>query len=480
MQFANIGVSEHYPQTLTRVVRLTNKIIGVGFVFCLFSIIPILAFGHRSILYLALLLFCLLSAALWLSKRKKHKMARSGVFFIAMLIPGISVVTSDIHSYTFFDFTLVYMIILFLYPERKEGLRALVITLACFTVTVAISYYNLIPKMSLGNNLMMGIVNAAALICMVHYLFKNLMVENMRVEEQMTEVMNDLSLTNEKLEKEKGRAEEYNKRLLAGTKELEHEIAVRAKTEQALKDSNEALQQFAYVASHDLKEPLRTIGSFANLLVRRISGKLEKRDLEFVEYITSGVDRMTMLLDDLLKYARLNNPVTYELVDLNNTLEVVKYNLKDLRDRQHAKVEFEHMPTLHANKSQLLQVFQNLASNGIKFNNSKTPTIKVSCKEEESEYVFTVRDNGIGISKAHQERIFQIFQRLHNREDYEGSGIGLSVVQKIISNHNGKISVESEEGAGTAFIFSIAKNLGQAPSEGAQLKDTVAAEVVQN
>lgn len=226
-----------------------------------------------------------------------------------------------------------------------------------------------------------------------------------------------------------------------------------------LKQANQELQQFTYAASHDLKEPLRMIGSYTTLLEHRLKDQLNDTTREFMHYISSGVQRMNKLLEDLLKYATLlNNNHTTDLVNLNHVVQDVLDNFHLKIKETEAKIEVSELPTIQGYPSQLLQLFQNLISNAIKFRKSDTPPhIVISVKEDPNQYIIEVRDNGIGVPQEFQKKVFDIFYRLHHRQEYEGTGIGLALCQKIAIKHGGIIWMESEENAGTRFFISLPK-----------------------
>lgn len=224
-----------------------------------------------------------------------------------------------------------------------------------------------------------------------------------------------------------------------------------------LKRSNDELQQFANVASHDLQEPLRTIASFTQLLERRYKGHFDSDADEFMNYIVDATKRMQQLIDDLLKYSRVTTKgKEFKPVNVNEVLDTVLSNLKMSIDEHDAEIIYDKLPAVNADELQLVQLFQNLIGNAIKFRKiEESPKIQVSANKSENEYVFSVADNGIGIESQYLDRIFVIFQRLHTIDKYKGTGIGLSVAKKIVERHGGKIWAESESGEGSTFYFTI-------------------------
>ncbi len=223
-----------------------------------------------------------------------------------------------------------------------------------------------------------------------------------------------------------------------------------------LKISNIELEQFAYVSSHDLKEPLRMITSFLQLLQKKYADTLDEDANEFINYALDGAKRLDLLINDLLEFSQIGS-LERELkyLDSERIVELVLINLKPLIQDNNVKITYDSLPSIYANDQQILQLFQNLISNAIKYRGEKNPEIHISSNKLDNEYIFSVKDNGIGIDKKHLEQIFTIFQRLHTRGKYAGTGIGLAISEKIVQQHHGKIWAESELGKGTTFYFTI-------------------------
>lgn len=223
--------------------------------------------------------------------------------------------------------------------------------------------------------------------------------------------------------------------------------------------SNDELERFAYIASHDLQEPLRMVSSFLQLLEKRYSSKLDEAARQYIGFAVTGAERMKRLIRDLLEYSRLEN-AHRELgeVDMNKVLEEAKFNLQDAISANAARIESEVLPVIpRAQYSGLVQLLQNLLGNAIKYRSADPPMIQVACKEEPQQWLFSVADNGIGIESDYFEKIFIIFQRLHNMSEYSGTGIGLAICKKIVEQHGGKIWVHSQENQGSTFYFTIKK-----------------------
>jgi light-regulated signal transduction histidine kinase (bacteriophytochrome) len=230
------------------------------------------------------------------------------------------------------------------------------------------------------------------------------------------------------------------------------------KTMSALKRSNTELEQLMSVASHDLQEPQRMVVSYLQLLENRYKGKLDNEADEFINYAVSGASRMKLLVNDLVSYLNIqNDEISYRPIPVVNVLKTVLSNLQNSIEMSNAVVTYESLPTLLIDEKQFKLLFQNLIDNSIKFRGRKKPKIHVAAKRTDNEWIFSFKDNGIGIDPKYQDRIFTIFRRLHGGEAYPGTGVGLAVCKKIVEQHGGRIWVESEPGKGSVFYFTIPK-----------------------
>jgi hypothetical protein len=253
--------------------------------------------------------------------------------------------------------------------------------------------------------------------------------------------------------------------IIVGASKIVRDITARKRIDESLARhaeelarSNLELERFAYVASHDLQEPMRTVRSFAQLLQRRCADKLTGDGEEYLRFITDGVQRMQTLINDLLANSRVTSQgAAFAPADCNQIIASVLENLHASIEQQQATVSVDLLPTVIGDATQLGQVFQNLLINAIKFHDTQPPIIQVSVMDAPLEWQFSVRDNGIGIAPQYFERIFIIFQRLHTIEEYGGTGIGLAICKKIVERHGGRIWVESRVGEGSAFHFTIQK-----------------------
>jgi PAS domain S-box-containing protein len=278
------------------------------------------------------------------------------------------------------------------------------------------------------------------------------------LEQKVTERTAELAAANQKLKDE-----------IAGRKQAERLLASKA---QELARSNADLEQFAYAASHDLREPLHVVAGFLNLLAKRCQGKFDAKEEEYINHALTAVVRMEKMIDDILSYSRISTRgIEFELTDCNAVLDQVLEDLKLAITESGAAITRAPLPTVMADSSQLARVFQNLIGNAIKFRGERQPEIHVGAKQLDNEWQFFVQDNGIGIPSKDCERVFLMFERLHDKSKYSGTGIGLAICKKIVERHGGRVWVESEPGQGSTFYFTIpvhpvktSEENGQAPS----------------
>lgn len=221
--------------------------------------------------------------------------------------------------------------------------------------------------------------------------------------------------------------------------------------------SNQELQQFAYVASHDLQEPLRMISSYMQLLDRKYKGQLDEKAETYIRYAVDGAARMQKLIEGLLAYSRISSGITKQMVDTNLVLAAALANLEQaVRECDGTITGTSPLPTVAGDETMLIQLFQNLIANALKYRKpDASPQVQVAAHRQETQWIFSVTDNGIGIDPQHRESVFQIFRRLHTREEYPGTGIGLASCKKIVELHDGHIWVESEPGKGSTFHFTL-------------------------
>lgn len=249
---------------------------------------------------------------------------------------------------------------------------------------------------------------------------------------------------------------ELEKRIQERTQELQAALDREKDRELRLSKSNKELTEFAHIVSHDLKAPLRNITSFSQLMARRVSGKLDGADKEYMDYIISSAKQGTQLVEDLLNYSKLDKNIGNALfTDMNEVVSNVIVNNSNILKDRNAEVFSHFLPNINAHKSLVTTLWQNLILNGIKYNMSQSPSIEIGVFKNEESIIFWVRDNGIGISSQYQEEVFRMFRRLHTSDKYEGTGIGLAFCKRIVDFYEGKIWFESVEEEGTTFFFTL-------------------------
>jgi light-regulated signal transduction histidine kinase (bacteriophytochrome) len=238
---------------------------------------------------------------------------------------------------------------------------------------------------------------------------------------------------------------------------------LRAEREQALREtraeleqSNEDLEQFAYVASHDLQEPLRTVSNYLQLLERRYEDDLDEDAEEFIEFAVDGAERMHEMIQALLEYSRVDTRgEPLKPTNLQSVYETARRNLRVAIEESDATITADELPTVRGDENQLVQLFQNLLDNAIKYTGDAHPRVHISAERTDRGWLIAVEDDGIGMTPDETERVFQIFERLHGRESYSGTGIGLAVCHRIVDRHGGDIWIESERGDGATFFFTL-------------------------
>ncbi|HSW08306.1 sensor histidine kinase [Aquabacterium sp.] len=246
------------------------------------------------------------------------------------------------------------------------------------------------------------------------------------------------------------------RQLSAQNLQLRREIAAREEVQEALKRSNAELEQLAYVASHDMQEPLRMIASYLQLVAKRYHDQLDANGQEFIGFAVDGAKRMQALINDMLAYSRLGTKARpLAPVDAADAVQLALQHLRVAMEESGAQVACGVLPTVLGDAPQLVQLLQNLVGNAIKFRGGTAPQIRIDCVPDDAGWCFSVRDNGIGIAPEFGERIFVMFQRLHGRDAYPGTGIGLALCKRIVERHGGRIWVEPAEGGGSVFRFTL-------------------------
>jgi signal transduction histidine kinase len=238
---------------------------------------------------------------------------------------------------------------------------------------------------------------------------------------------------------------------------IEKELILKNKE---LKDTNKELEQFTYAASHDLQEPLRMVSSYMGLLQKKYDGQLDEKAQTYIHFAVDGSKRMKILINDLLNYSRTSiTAIEYHEVNVADVINEIKKMFQEDLNEPTSGIFFDELPVITANSMLMSQLFQNLIGNAIKYKSEAPPQINIAATKNATHWIFSIKDNGLGIDSKYFEKIFVIFQRLHSNSTHKGTGIGLAICKRIVERHGGNIWVESEEGKGSTFFFSIAKNL---------------------
>lgn len=302
-----------------------------------------------------------------------------------------------------------------------------------------------------------SVITSLALVVMLSRMTIRPLAQLTEAARQLEESNNAVTVSDDGRTDEVGALTRTFNRMVKAIKEREIE---RDKALERLEVSNAELKQFAYVAAHDLKEPLRTISNYLSLLGERLEGKLDEKGERFWKTVVDSSHRMDSLISGLLTYAKLGNKaLAPKPVDMNEVVSKVVGDLKVVVAESGAKVEQHNLPLVYADGTQMGQLLQNLVANGIKFRGGKEPKVDIGANRVSNGWMFYVRDNGIGFDMQFQDRIFLIFQRLHGRDEYAGTGLGLAVCKRIVERHGGKIWAESKEGEGSTFFFTLPDDL---------------------
>lgn len=403
-----------------------------------------------------LITFIGLFSALYYQKKFKYDTAK----FLAILFPFLAAIFSTTlfgplaKTQFYLGATLVLAIILF--HEIKSHI---IIFAIHFLAILTIRYWvlNYQPLFENQDSLYLSYFHLAFISFCIYLTLTQFKVHYHKYEAKVQELFRSVQDQSSALMKQNMQIEQQSVKLQEINVSLQKEMNEKETVQKLLLNSNEELERFAYVASHDLKEPLRTIGSFTQILHRQLGAQSDEETKEYFRFVIDGVKRMSVLLDDLLALSRLNKQFTTAPINLGNLIEVINLNLRNLISKNEGQLIIEELPNIIGNKTQISQLFQNLISNGFKFKGEQPAIVKVNCRELDNHYEFQIKDNGIGISPKYQEQIFIIFKRLHTRDKYEGTGIGLAICKKVVKNHGGKIWLESEEGVGTTVFFTIEK-----------------------
>ncbi len=411
---SSLGITDSLNLDERRRVRLLNQfafvIISAGF----FPIIYSLLIAKYYDVFVILITYSLFFGILYLQYLQKYRIARLLLNIIApIIIVSVIIIFGDQSGAEVFYAPLFVTLAVF-YNTWQIRIGLLVWLVGSFAVAqVYVAFWD--SPMEHYVTQLPGVyaLVIANICCMI--MFASYIMDNKSYQVQADELLDLLKVNNDKLH-----------------------------------FANDELERFAYVASHQLKAPVRTISNFLKLIEKEIQKQpLNPKLLEYLEYVKGSSDEMAMLINDLLEYSKLEKEeITFEAIDLNDVLLVVQNNLRATLDQKNAQVTVHELPTVSANKTHMVILFQNLIENAVKYNESSDPTINIYTDELGDLYV---KDNGIGIDEQYHQRIFGMFMRLHGQDEYAGTGIGLSACKKIMERHHGDITVNSKSGEGTTF-----------------------------
>ena len=417
-----LGINENHTFSEVKRIKLLNEIV------LLFSALVFLKMLHEmsalDIIGSSVTFFMFLTFISTLVFHYFKKIIFARIYFISILAIVLAVLNMLFgrgFGGEFCFFPVIITIIIF-FDTLKTRLIWLGFFLFCYSISLIFLSYNepiFIDNLSPSTFYFLFIACLAAVFWTASFFMR----ENNTYEIRMKELLEKLEIKNEGLEM-----------------------------------ANKELEKFAYVASHDLKTPLRNINSFLNLIQRKLNKGQTEEIPEFLEFATLNAKRMYSLIEDILEFSRFSNgEFSFVNEDLNEAVYTAISNIEEVINTKNAEVNCTHLPMIYCNKTQMTSLFQNLIENGLKYNKSTSPTINITCEDKGNMYEILIADNGIGIEKAYQDKIFEMFYRLHNQGEYEGSGIGLSTCKKIVTYHGGEIFIQSEQNKGTTFHIILPK-----------------------
>lgn len=449
---SGIAVSDGYWQFLTKGIIKNN----VEWGYIILSSIGLFA-AHFSYLFL--------ETKTYLPKYHKYLVIQRGYFLFTLLFAiFINPLWGSILGYVF-ALPAILPGIYWGYLSIKQGRNvAYFFTIGWLALLLSISYY-VLETLDIINATMpprfmsyLGIgIEALVLTLGVAYRVQLLRLEQEKAQKLALQTM----FENERIVREQNQILEQ--KVCERTAELSESLRRENEREktlenyaQKLEKSNNELTEFAHIVSHDLKAPLRSIGSFTQILFKKNAAKFDTADNEYITFVTTGVRQATQLIDDLLNYSKIDKNIgESQPIDLEDVMRLVEFNLATAINEKKATIIRGKLPILQGHLSLLSQLFSNLITNGIKYNQSDTPSVSVGYEIRKNKTVFFVKDNGIGIPQEYKDEVFRMFRRLHTSDKYEGTGIGLAFCKRIVETYNGEIWLESEKEVGTTFFFTL-------------------------
>lgn len=451
------GIENNQSFVEKKEIIFINKVILslslIGFVITIIELI----FGFTNQALLSFFIFSFVLFAIPAQRMGRMTLAKSITWGVPALATTVCVILYGTNGNAHFYFIALLAISLIFFKSNWVKLALFIFHAGIFTFMES-SRGEYQPIIDAGPSEVMNLANIFIMLFAIWLLLFEFRNHEQQYEGKINHLMVSLKSQSELLYYQKQQIQQQAEELQNANLILKKEVIEKEEVRQQLLASNQDLKQYASIVSHDLKEPLRTVGSFTQLLLRRHENNFDGPSKDYANFIVDAVSRMSRLLDDLLSFTRLNRKMEVEETDLNQILELVKHNLRHQFETTSGAIYSPNLPTLSVNKQQFIQVFQNLISNGLKFRRDDiNPIIKIEYYETEQRHQFFFHDNGIGIPHEYQEKIFSLFQRLHARDAYEGSGVGLSICRRVLQNHGGEIWLEPVHGIGTVIGFSIPK-----------------------
>ena len=451
----SIGLTNHTPGPEAERVRLLNSLALIASFFSIVFSLLVWLWGNIELSLTVIGMSLGYMAVILLNSRQKFEVG----FYFYLFFGGITLLLlayffgEKLNAHLFY----IHQITMTAFILRKTHTQYVFYLLfAIFGAGCLLLYFYSEPVFPLiESNWVSAAVYVLAFLALIVYLdFFNRRIRNR--EQQIHILLKETQKKNQQLEQSQQSISRLNETLEEQVKE--RTLALE-RSNHELKRSNQDLEQFAYAASHDLQEPLRMMSNFSGLLERRIKDNLDEDSRSYLHFIKDAVARMREQIKGLLTYSRVGqSEAPYEAIDLNI---LVKDKLKDLRQiiqDKEAVIEIGSLPdSLHCDPGQMGILFFNLIHNGLKFNHNAKPKIRIQTTEEDQDWLIMVADNGIGIAEEYKNQVFEIFRRLHNREEFKGTGIGLSLCRKIVERHKGEIWLTSTENKGTTFYIRLPK-----------------------
>ena len=437
-KWTSIGVSDTQTLAQNKQIRLLNQIVSILFTGLLIRLIlDVMDADWQGITVLTIMSSLFLLTFLF-QHFKYFNTAKSYFVTIFILLMTAMVMLMGRNLGAEFGFFTSVIMVLAFFDNRKSRAVFFIATVTCYAISQwYIANYDspLSSSLTSASFHFMFFANGICTVLMTK-VFVN---QNEAFSKQTLELLNDLKEKNKSLEDQQIHIAQQNKKLEVTNKELE---------------------RFAFVASHDLKTPLRNINSFLQLLKRRLksNGTYSEDVSEYIDFASNNARQMHFLIQDILEYSRLNQEgVQYGEINLTEIINQIQNNIQTYIEDKNAVIEISQLPTIQGNESQITLLFQNLIENAIKYNEELSPRIQINYEESPTGFLISVTDNGIGIEQEYSEKIFEMFTRLHNQGHYQGSGIGLAICQKIANHHGGFIELESEINKGSTFKIHLPK-----------------------